>query len=210
MDDFQSEGIMLILSSPSGAGKTTISNALISRESNLIKSISVTTRKPRPGEVNGQDYHFVDEEEFFNLCNAGQMLEYAKVFDNYYGIPKRQIEDNLKNGTSVLFNIDWQGAFRLFQIMKEKVVSIFILPPSIEELELRLKRRNGEPLDVINRRLSQARFEMSHCYVYDYVIVNHSVDESTQKIKHILYSEKLKTKRKTDLQQFLSNMSKKN
>ncbi len=208
MDELQSEDIMLILSSPSGAGKTTISNELINKESNLVKSISVTTRKPRPGEIDGKDYHFISEKEFFSLCNAGQMLEHAIVFNNHYGIPRELVENNLKNGVNVLFSIDWQGAASLTRVMKEKVVSIFILPPSIKELQFRLKKRNCKtPDDEIKNRLDQACFEMERCLYYDYVIINHSVDDSVQKIRQILYSEKMKVKRKMNLRSFLQNMS---
>ena len=131
----KNEGILLILSSPSGAGKTTISEKLLEQSTDLVMSVSMTTRKPRPGEVNGKDYFFVTEEKFHELCKAGQMLEYAKVFENFYGIPKDFIEQNLSSGISVLLNIDWQGAFHLFEILREKVVSVFILPPSMEELD---------------------------------------------------------------------------
>lgn len=209
MDELQSEGIMLILSSPSGTGKTTISNELINKESNLIKSISATTRKPRPEEVNGKDYYFIDEKEFFSLCNSGEMLEHATVFGNHYGIPKGQIEDNLQNGISVLFSIDWQGAASLTRIMKERVVSVFILPPSIKELKFRLKKRNCKtPDDEIKNRLGQARFEIERCLCYDYTIINHNIDDSVQQIRQILHSEKMKVERRMNLKRFLRNISK--
>ncbi|WP_339046724.1 guanylate kinase [Candidatus Mesenet endosymbiont of Agriotes lineatus] len=199
---------MLILSSPSGAGKTTISNELVTKESNLIKSISVTTRKPRPGEIDRKDYNFINKKEFFSLCNAGQMLEHAIVFNNHYGIPREPVESNLARGINVLFSIDWQGAASLTRVMKEKVVSIFILPPSIKELQFRLKKRNCKtPDDEIKNRLGQACSEMERCLYYDYVITNHSVDDSVQKIRQILHSEKMKVKRKMNLKNFLQNMS---
>nr|CAH7715179.1 unnamed protein product [Callosobruchus chinensis] len=155
-------------------------------------SVSMTTRKPRPGEVNGKDYFFVTEEKFHELCKAGQMLEYAKVFENFYGIPKDFIEQNLSSGISVLLNIDWQGAFHLFEILREKVVSVFILPPSMEELRLRLQRRNSDDEIEIERRLSEAQKEISKSNKYDYVIVNDNLDKSVEEIKSILNKERIK------------------
>ncbi|ABD45409.1 guanylate kinase [Ehrlichia chaffeensis str. Heartland] len=204
-DSLKSRGIMLVISSPSGGGKTTISHLLINElQNDLVRSISVTTREPRDGEINGKDYFFVTEPEFINLCNTNQMLEYAKVFGNYYGIPRKFVTDNIANGVSVLFSIDWQGAFKLIDIMREHVVSIFILPPSMEELQRRLYNRSGES-DVINKRLGEAAFEISHCYRYDYVIVNHDIEQSVYQIKCIFTSEKLKTQRRVSLKQFIDN-----
>ncbi|MFP3023492.1 MAG: guanylate kinase [Wolbachia sp.] len=188
----KNEGILLILSSPSGAGKTTISEKLLEQSTDLVMSVSMTTRKPRPGEVNGKDYFFVTEEKFHELCKAGQMLEYAKVFENFYGIPKDFIEQNLSSGISVLLNIDWQGAFHLFEILREKVVSVFILPPSMEELRLRLQKRNSDDVSEIERRLSEAQKEISKSNKYDYVIVNDDLDKSIEEIKSILSKEMLK------------------
>lgn len=188
----KNEGILLILSSPSGAGKTTISEKLLEQSTDLVMSVSMTTRKPRPGEVNGKDYFFVTEEKFHALCKAGQMLEYAKVFENFYGIPKDFIEQNLSSGISVLLNIDWQGAFHLFEILREKVVSVFILPPSMEELRLRLQRRNSDDEIEIERRLSEAQKEISKSNKYDYVIVNDDLDKSIEEIKSILNKERIK------------------
>ncbi|WP_353277299.1 guanylate kinase [Wolbachia endosymbiont (group B) of Villa cingulata] len=188
----KNEGILLILSSPSGAGKTTISEKLLEQSTNLVMSISMTTRKPRPGEVNGKDYFFVTEEKFHELCKAGQMLEYAKVFENFYGIPKDFIEQNLSSGISVLLNIDWQGAFHLFEILREKVVSVFILPPSMEELRLRLQRRNSDDEIEIERRLAEAQKEISKSNKYDYVIINDDLDKSVEEIKSILSKGMLK------------------
>lgn len=188
----KNEGILLILSSPSGAGKTTISEKLLEQSTDLVMSVSMTTRKPRPGEVNGKDYFFVTEEKFHELCKAGQMLEYAKVFENFYGIPKDFIEQNLSSGISVLLNIDWQGAFHLFEILREKVVSVFILPPSMEELRLRLQRRNSDDEIEIERRLSEAQKEISKSNKYDYVIVNDNLDKSVEEIKSILSKGMLK------------------
>ncbi|BET35312.1 MULTISPECIES: guanylate kinase [Wolbachia] len=188
----KNEGILLILSSPSGAGKTTISEKLLEQSTDLVMSVSMTTRKPRPGEVNGKDYFFVTEEKFHELCKAGQMLEYAKVFENFYGIPKDFIEQNLSSGISVLLNIDWQGAFHLFEILREKVVSVFILPPSMEELRLRLQRRNSDDEIEIERRLAEAQKEISKSNKYDYVIINDDLDKSVEEIKSILSKGMLK------------------
>ncbi|WP_264337626.1 guanylate kinase [Wolbachia endosymbiont (group B) of Dolichovespula media] len=188
----KNKGILLILSSPSGAGKTTISEKLLEQSTDLVMSVSMTTRKPRPGEVNGKDYFFVTEEKFHELCKAGQMLEYAKVFENFYGIPKDFIEQNLSSGISVLLNIDWQGAFHLFEILREKVVSVFILPPSMEELRLRLQRRNSDDEIEIERRLAEAQKEISKSNKYDYVIINDDLDKSVEEIKSILSKGMLK------------------
>ncbi|WP_265034163.1 guanylate kinase [Wolbachia endosymbiont (group B) of Phalera bucephala] len=188
----KNEGILLILSSPSGAGKTTISEKLLEQSTDLVMSVSITTRKPRPGEVNGKDYFFVTEEKFHELCKAGQMLEYAKVFENFYGIPKDFIEQNLSSRISVLLNIDWQGAFHLFEILREKVVSVFILPPSMEELRLRLQRRNSDDEIEIERRLAEAQKEISKSNKYDYVIINDNLDKSVEEIKSILSKGMLK------------------
>lgn len=203
----KNEGVLLILSSPSGAGKTTISEKLLEQSTNLVRSISITTRKPRTNEIDGKDYFFVTEEKFHELCKAGKMLEYAKVFGNFYGIPKDFIEQNLKNGVSVLLSIDWQGAFHLFKIMREKVVSIFILPPSMQELKSRLDKRNSDSNSTIEYRLTQAQEEMSKCDQYDYVIINNTIDESVEYASCILKAERLKVQRKTNLKEFINNIS---
>ncbi|WP_047759196.1 MAG: guanylate kinase [Wolbachia endosymbiont of Armadillidium vulgare] len=188
----KNEGILLILSSPSGAGKTTISEKLLEQSTNLVMSVSMTTRKPRSGEINGKDYFFVTEEKFHELCKAGQMLEYAKVFENFYGIPRDFIEQNLSSGINVLLNIDWQGAFYLFKTLREKVVSVFILPPSMEELRLRLQRRNSDDASEIERRLAEAQKEISKRGKYDYVIINNDINKSVEEISSILNKERLK------------------
>lgn len=203
----KNEGVLLILSSPSGAGKTTISEKLLEQSTNLVRSISITTRKPRTNEIDGKDYFFVTEEKFHELCKAGKMLEYAKVFGNFYGIPRDFIEQNLKNGVSVLLSIDWQGAFHLFKIMREKVVSIFILPPSMQELKSRLDKRNSDSNSTIEYRLTQAQEEMSKCDQYDYVIINNTIDESVEYASCILKAERLKVQRKTNLKEFINNIS---
>ncbi|MCV3769190.1 MAG: guanylate kinase [Wolbachia pipientis] len=189
-------GLLLILSSPSGAGKTTILGKLLDQSIDLVRSVSVTTRKPRSGEINGKDYFFVTEEKFHELCKADQMLEYAKVFGNFYGIPKDFIKLNLSSGVSILLSIDWQGAFHLFKHMKEKIVSIFVLPPSMEELRLRLQKRNTDSASEIEYRLAAAQKEMGKCSEYDYIIINDDIDKSVEEINLILKKEKLKRSKK--------------
>ncbi len=190
------EGILLVLSSPSGAGKTTILERLLDQSTDLVKSVSVTTRKPRFGEINGKDYFFVTEERFHELCRTDQMLEYAKVFENFYGVPKDFIKQNLSSGVSVLLSIDWQGAFHLFKLMRKKVVSIFILPPSMEELRLRLQKRNTDSASEIECRLAEAQEEISKRNKYDYIIINDNIDKSVEEISSILKKEKLKRLKK--------------
>ncbi|WCR54369.1 MAG: Guanylate kinase [Wolbachia endosymbiont of Ctenocephalides orientis wCori] len=193
--NIKGSGILLVLSSPSGGGKNTISEKLLDQSTNLVRSVSMTTRKPRSGEVGGKDYFFVTEEEFHQLCGNGRMLEYAKVFENFYGIPKDFIEENLNHGISVVLTIDWQGAFRLFDIMREKVVSVFILPPSMEELRLRLQKRNSDSADEIEHRLAEAEKEISKCDKYDYTIINDDIDKSVEEVSLILKRE-IKKRRK--------------
>lgn len=202
----KSEGILLVLSSPSGAGKTTISERLLAQSTSLVRSVSATTRKPRAQEIEGEDYFFVTEKEFHELCKSGKMLEYAEVFGHFYGIPRDFIEQNLKGGISVLLSIDWQGAFHLFEIMRDKVVSVFILPPSMQELKLRLNNRNSDSASTIEYRLTQAQKEISKCHQYDYVIVNDNIDESVNFISSILEAERLKIKRQVNLKEFLDNL----
>lgn len=195
---------MLVLSSPSGCGKTTVSNMLVrDKGNNIVRSISVTTRLPREGEVNGKDYFFVNRKEFNRLCSSGEMLEHAEVFGNLYGIPRKCVEENIRNGTNTLFVIDWQGAFRLMDIMKKSVVSVFIIPPSMEELSRRLRNRSREDSAAVEMRLKGAAFEISHCYYYDYVIVNEDSEKTSRKIGNILYVEQMKTCRQVALKRFI-------
>lgn len=203
----ESEGVLLILSSPSGAGKTTISEKLLAQSTNLVRSISVTTRQPRAEEIDGKDYFFVTEEKFHELCKSDQMLEYAKVFGNFYGIPRNFIEQNLQKGISILLSIDWQGAFHLFKIMREKIVSIFILPPSMQELKSRLNNRNSDSSSTIEYRLTKAQEEMSKCDQYDYVIINNTLDQSVECASCILKAERLKVQRKIHLKKFIDSMN---
>ncbi|ASI48135.1 guanylate kinase [Anaplasma ovis str. Haibei] len=194
---------MLVISSPSGCGKTTVSDLVIKNsDNNVIRSVSATTRAPRKGEVDGRDYFFLSETEFLLLCKSGEMLEHAKVFGNYYGIPRKFVEENVSSGKNILFVIDWQGAFRLMEVMKELVVSVFIVPPSMDELRRRLHNRSGGD-DVARERLASAPFEISHCYRYDYVIVNESAEETARKISCIIGAESMRASRQSGLKKLI-------
>ncbi|MCG8691304.1 MAG: guanylate kinase, partial [Minwuiales bacterium] len=169
-------GMMIVLSSPSGAGKTTISRRLLERDDNLAMSISATTRPPRPGESDGVDYFFVDPVDFNLMVNRQELLEHAKVFDHYYGTPSAPVMQALADGRDVLFDIDWQGTQQLAQTARDDLVSIFILPPSTAELERRLKSRAQDSDEVVARRMSKAADEISHWAEYDYIVVNDDAD----------------------------------
>lgn len=199
-------GLMLVLSSPSGAGKSTISRALLERDDRLAMSVSVTTRPPRPGEVDGVHYFFKTKEECDRMVVEGEFLEHAKVFDNYYGTPRQPVENALASGRDVLFDIDWQGTQQLAQTAREDLVSVFILPPSIEELETRLRGRAQDPEEVVAKRMAKASDEMSHWPEYDYVIVNVDVETSIAQVQAILQAERLKRGRQVGLAQFVNAM----
>ncbi|HEX6978172.1 MAG TPA: guanylate kinase [Alphaproteobacteria bacterium] len=199
-------GLMLVLSSPSGAGKTTISRALLKRDPNLSMSISVTTRDRRPGEVPGVDYHFLDLTEFNLMVNRGELLEYAKVFGNYYGTPKAPVEAALKDGRDVLFDIDWQGTQQLKDTARADLVSVFILPPSTMELERRLKARAQDSAKVVAERMAKAADEMSHWAEYDYIIVNHDIEESVARVQAILTAERARRDRQIGLSEFVKRL----
>ena len=192
-------GLMFVVSSPSGAGKTTLCNRLLNADPDLSLSISCTTRKPRPGEVDAVDYHFIDEDRFLRMRKDGAFLESAKVFDNYYGTPKAQVEEALSAGKDVLFDIDWQGAQQLGEIARDDLVKVFILPPSRKELERRLHKRAQDPADVVAARMAKADSEISHWAEYDYVVVNYELDESEELLKAILIAERLKRTRQIGL-----------
>jgi len=199
-------GLMLVLSSPSGAGKTTISRLLLEREGNLILSISATTRSPRPGEVDGRDYIFVSDSRFEEMVEAGEFLEYAEVFDHRYGTPRAPVEKALREGTDVLFDVDWQGAQQLAHNAGTDLVSVFILPPSHAELEKRLKTRAQDSDEVVRRRMAKAASEMSHWEAYDYIVINRVVEESVAGVQAILAAERLRRKRQLDLPAFVSHL----
>lgn len=197
---------MLVLSSPSGAGKSTISRALLAQHDDLTMSVSATTRPMRPGEVEGSDYYFVEKKAFEDMVKNDQFLEHAKVFDNYYGTPKGPVEKSLKGGRDVLFDVDWQGTQQLRQNARDDLVSIFILPPSIEELESRLYSRAQDSEEVVKSRMSKATSEMSHWAEYDYIIVNQDIEESVAQAEAILKAERLKRERQVGLLPFVRGM----
>ena len=192
-------GLMLVLSSPSGAGKTTLSRSLLGEEADLAMSVSVTTRPPRPGEVDGRDYHFVGDDRFEAMVTAGDLLEWAKVFDHRYGTPRAPVEAALSGGRDILFDIDWQGTQQLKAQAREDVVSIFILPPSIAELKVRLTLRGQDHPEVIERRMARAAGEISHWAEYDYVLVNDDLDACLMQIRTILAAERLRRPRQPGL-----------
>ncbi len=189
-------GLMLVLSSPSGAGKTTISRALLKTDEHLTMSISVTTRAPRPGEEHGRDYFFVAEPEYHKMVKGGELLEHARVFDNFYGTPRSYVEQQLAAGRDVLFDIDWQGTQQLKASAGSDLVSVFILPPSIADLEKRLRGRAQDSEEVVQRRMARASDEMSHWPEYDYVVVNRDVEQSIAQVQSILTAERLRQRRR--------------
>ena len=199
-------GLMLVLSSPSGAGKSTISKALLERDAGIIMSVSMTTRPMRPGEVDGKDYIFADQETFDAMAAAGEFLEHATVFENSYGTPKAPVEKALGEGRDVLFDVDWQGTQELERNARDDLVCIFILPPSIEELERRLHGRAQDTEEVVKKRMAKASSEMSHWNEYDYIVVNEDVDESVAKVEAILAAERLKRTRQSGMVDFVRSM----
>ena len=206
MADILRRGLMLVLSSPSGAGKTTISRALLERDGNLSMSISATTRPKRRSEVDGRDYRFVDPTEFNLMVNRRELLEHAKVFGNYYGTPRAPVEASLGTGKDVLFDIDWQGTQQLAQNARDDLVSVFILPPSTEELHRRLERRAQDPADVVAARMAKAPDEMSHWAEYDYIVINRELDDSVAQVESILEAERLRRERQTGLPDFVKGL----
>ena len=199
-------GLMFILSSPSGAGKTSLANRLLRKDGEIVLSVSATTRERRPGEAHGQDYYFVSREDFERMRDDGEFLEWANVFGNYYGTPRGAVEETLRQGRDVLFDIDWQGAQQLDQVAGEDVVKVFILPPSRAELERRLRARNQDPEGVVQKRMAKADAEISHWAEYDYVIVNYELDESEELLRSILFAERLKRRRQVGLQSIVKGM----
>jgi len=205
-DGLERRVLMFVLSSPSGAGKTTLSRLLIKRMPGLRMSVSATTRPMRPGEVNGKDYSFVDKATFDAMVKADELLEWATVFDNSYGTPRGPVEAALSAGQDVLFDIDWQGTQQLRQKARADVVSVFILPPSAADLERRLHSRAQDSNEVIRKRMSRASHEMSHWAEYDYIVINHDVDEAFSEVQSILKAERLKRERQIGLVGFVRNL----
>jgi len=199
-------GVMLVLSSPSGAGKTSISKALLARDSNIAPSISVTTRAQRPGEVDGEDYHFVSHDAFQNLVRQGQLLEYAEVFGNFYGTPRTPVDSALRQGHDLVFDIDWQGARQLTENARDDLVTVFVLPPRAEELERRLMQRAQDATETIQKRMGKAPDEMSHYPEYDYVIVNHDLGSSVEQVLNILRAERMRRSRYVGLATFVRGL----
>ena len=199
-------GLLLVLSSPSGAGKSTISKRMLALDGNLSMSVSVTTRAMRPGEVDGKDYHFIDKAQFEERVARRELLEHAQVFGNYYGTPRGPVEESLRAGRDVLFDIDWQGTQQLSESAADDLVRIFILPPSAAELERRLNTRAQDSAEVIAQRMSKANDEMSHWSEYDYVIVNDDVEASVAAVQSILLAERLKRRRQVGLSDFVRSL----
>lgn len=205
---FKRRGLMFVLSSPSGAGKSTIAGKLLAAESDLKVSVSYTTRSMRPGEVDGRDYHFVDLERFRSMVDDNEFLEWAHVFDHRYGTPKTDVFHMLGEGQDILFDIDWQGAQQLHQLAGGDVVRVFILPPSMAELRQRLERRATDSQGVIDARMARAANEVSHWDGYDYVLVNDDVEQCFQHVRTILAAERLKRSRQTGLIGLIRHLTK--
>ena len=201
-------GLLFVMSSPSGAGKTTLSRKLLEADKNISLSVSVTTRKPRAGEVDGKDYHFISAAKFDDMVGKGELLEWATVFGNSYGTPKKPVEDALLVGRDVLFDIDWQGTQQMAQAMPEDLVRLFILPPTPDALRTRLINRAQDSSAVIAKRMAEAAHEISHWPEYDYVIVNDSVNAAHEQVMSILIAERLRRRRQLGLTEFVRVLTK--
>jgi guanylate kinase len=199
-------GIMVVLSSPSGAGKTTLTKQMLNTSRNILMSVSATTRQPRPGEVDGEDYIFLSKSKFSEMIDNDEFLEYAKVFDNFYGTPRAPVEDALAGGFDIVFDIDWQGAQQLTQAAANDLVKIFILPPNVQELENRLRSRAQDSDDVIARRMSKSENEISHWAEYDYIIINEDITEAIEELNTIVNAERMKRLRQPWLGSFVKKL----
>ena len=204
--DFTRRGVMLVLASPSGAGKSSISRALFEDDPNIALSVSVTTRARRTDEIEGKHYHFIDVPEFDRMRAAGELLESAEVHGNFYGTPRSRVEERLGNGRDILFDIDFQGTLQLYEKCRTDMVTIFILPPSIKELRKRLDRRAQDSEGTIEKRLRNARLEMDHYREYDYVLVNEDLEDSTSRVRTILASARLARSRFNELDDFVRDL----
>lgn len=204
--EFQRRGVMLVLASPSGAGKSSISRALFADDPNIALSVSVTTRARRTDEIEGVHYHFIDVPTFKKMREDGELLESAEVHGNFYGTPRSKVEERLSAGRDILFDIDYQGTLQLLQHARADMVTIFILPPSIKELRKRLERRAQDSAGTIDKRLKNARIEMQHYDEYDYVLVNEDLEQSTQRVRTILASARLARTRFLQLDKFVKDL----
>jgi guanylate kinase len=200
-------GLLLVMSSPSGAGKTTLSRRLLDADSGITMSVSVTTRKARPGEVDGRDYFFITKQRFTEMRDRGELLEYAEVFGNLYGTPRQPVDLALAKGRDVLFDIDWQGTQQLAQAMEDDLVRLFILPPSVDVLQDRLISRAQDTMTVVAKRMAEASREISHWPEYDYVIVNADVETALAEVIAILTAERLRRKRQIGLTEFVRELT---
>ncbi|HVW91365.1 MAG TPA: guanylate kinase [Devosia sp.] len=204
--EFARRGVMLVLASPSGAGKSSITRSLFEQDPNIGLSVSVTTRPRRKDEVNGQHYHFIDVPTFRRMQADGELLESAEVHGNFYGTPRAHVEEQLAAGRDILFDIDYQGTLQLYEKCRADMVTVFILPPSIRELRARLERRAQDSAEIIERRLRNARREMDHYAEYDYVLVNEDLEVSTQRVRSILAAGRLARPRLTELDRFVRDL----
>ena len=207
MAKIKKEGVLLVISSPSGTGKTTICKKLLEYDKNIHLSVSVTTRKKRKNEVEGIDYYFRSKKDFLNLKSQNSFIENALVFENYYGTLKSEVLEQLENGIDVLIDIDWQGTRQITQVMKGNLIKIFLLPPSIDELKKRLSKRNSDSIKEINFRMSKALKEIKHFDEYDYVLVNDNLENTFQKIVKILETERLKLPKQLYLSDFVKKLN---
>ena len=201
-------GLMFVLSSPSGAGKTTLARMLLESDQNISISVSVTTRAPRRDEVDGKDYHFISKAAFDKLAADGALLEHAKVFDNFYGTPRKPVEDAMVQGRDVLFDIDWQGTQQLMDKAQDDLVRVFILPPTMQALRRRLEQRAQDTTEVVANRMARAADEMSHYAEYDYVLINVDIDKTIADVRSILNAERLKRERQVGLSDFVNDLRK--
>jgi len=199
-------GLMLVLSSPSGAGKTTLARRLLDAEPEVVVSVSCTTRKQRNGEIEERDYHFIDRDTFAGMRDRGEFLEWAVVFGNYYGTPRKPVEEALAAGRDVLFDVDWQGAQSLRDDSADDVVTVFVLPPSGKALEQRLTERAQDAPEVVEARMREASNEIQHWGEYDYVVINHDIDQALAAVRAILAAERLRCTRLTGLKDFVQNL----
>jgi guanylate kinase len=204
----QRRGLLLILSSPSGAGKSTLTKNLVDADHTIQLSVSVTTRPRRHSEISGRHYHFIDKEQFTEMRERGDLLEWAEVHGNFYGTPKKPVEQALASGQDMMFDIDWQGTKQICERMRSDVVSVFVLPPSMQELKARLERRAEDTPEVIERRLRNAREEIAQWGSYDYVLINDDLQRTFEDLKAILGAERMRRERQTGLDRFVGDLLK--